>query len=140
MSLVINGTPILNLSSMAEKRLRFSALSVCIVMIVVDHYYGNIFTTTALLLYAMFLFPAIYLNRNVQLKYFSHAQDPIIAFRIMSLLICAALVLVWTVAIVDHIVNPPVFPKEERFKELMGEHYERPQTMTQARPLTDATK
>lgn len=137
MSLVINGTPILNFSPKAEKRLRFSALAVCISMIVVDHYYGNIFTTTALLLYAMFVFPAIYLNRNVQLKYFSHAQDPIIAFRIMSLLICAALVVVWTVAIIDHVLNPPVFPKEERLKELMGEHYQSSQTMTQARLFMD---
>lgn len=139
MSLVINGTPILNLSPTAEKRLRFSALTVCITMIVVDHYYGNIFTTTALLLYAMFVFPAIYLNRNVRLKYFSHAQEPIIAFRIMSLLICTALVVVWEVAIVDHVVNPPVFPKEERLKELMGEHYEPPQTTNQAHVrLSDA--
>ncbi|WP_372871028.1 hypothetical protein [Shewanella sp.] len=123
MSLIIDGNPIFHLSPKGEKRFRLTALVFCIFMILVDHYYGNVFTTTAVLLYSMFLFPSIYLNRNVQLKFFSHAQDPIIAFRIMSVAIIIAMVLVWSIAIVDYAINPPEFPKEERLKELMGENY-----------------
>lgn len=123
MSLVIDGRPLFHLSPRAEKRFRYTALLFCIFMLVVDHYYGNVFTTTAVLLYSMFLFPAIYLNRHIQLQYFAHAQDPIIAFRIMSIAIIIGMVIVWSIAIVDYIIDPPVFPKEERLKELMGDQY-----------------
>ena len=123
MSLVIDGKPLFHLSPRAEIRFRYTALLVCLFMLVVDHYYGNVFTTTAVLMYSMFLFPAIYLNRYVQLRYFAHAQDPIIAFRIMSTAIIIGMVIVWSIAIVDYIVDPPVFPKEERLKELMGDQY-----------------
>ncbi|MBT1443334.1 hypothetical protein KJI95_02165 [Shewanella sp. JM162201] len=124
MSLVITPKPLLRLTFKAEKRFRISAMLLCIFMIVVDHYFGNVFTTTAVLMYSFFLFPAIYLNRYVQVTYFYYVQQPIIAFRLMCIVIIAAMTLVWSVAIVDYILDPPVFPKEERLKELMGESYQ----------------
>ncbi|QSX29122.1 MULTISPECIES: hypothetical protein [Shewanella] len=102
--------PLFFLSREAEKKFRLTAMLICVFIMVVDYYFGNLFTNTAVLLYAVFMVPALLLTRAVQVRYFFHTQSPIIAFRIFSCMLMLLLLIIWGYSILDYNFNPPVFP------------------------------
>ncbi|MGI2258094.1 hypothetical protein [Shewanella sp. GXUN23E] len=104
------------LLSLSQARwLKLSGIVIALVIFTVQRFTGNEYTHLLVLLYCLFLLPAIALDRAVQERYFPYIQPFIAALRAVTIVVTVMMLALYLYAMMTPLGDPITLPEHLRY-------------------------